>query len=67
MFRNACELTDWKSRVDQYKAIINQLETDKMMLQQQLQQQVSDLKTKLDEQGSTFKSQVPLIVNIQKR
>jgi len=52
------ELTDWKSRVDQYKAIINQLETDKMMLQQQLQQQVSDLKTKLDEQGSTFKSQI---------
>jgi len=52
------ELTDWKSRVDQYKAIINQLETDKMMLQQQLQQQVSDLKSKLDEQGSTFKSQI---------
>jgi len=52
------ELTDWKSRVDQYKAIINQLETDKMMLQQQLQQQVSDLKSKLDEQGSTFTSQI---------
>ena len=60
------ELTDWKSRVDQYKAIINQLETDKMMLQQQLQQQVSDLKSKLDEQGSTFTSQVALIVNIKK-
>jgi len=52
------ELSDWKSRVDQYKAIINQLETDKSMLQQQLQQQVSDLKTKLDEQGSTFRSQM---------
>jgi len=52
------ELSDWKSRVDQYKAIINQLETDKSMLQQQLQQQVSDLKSKLDEQGSTFRSQM---------
>jgi len=52
------ELSDWKSRVDQYKAIINQLETDKSMLQQQLQQQVSDMKSKLDEQGSAFRSQV---------
>ena len=33
------EMEDWRSRVDQYKATIKQLEGDKMMIQKQLKQQ----------------------------
>merc|ERR1712156_437008 len=52
------ELEDWRSRVDQNKAIIQQLESDKLVLQQKLQQQYADLNSKLEEQGSTFRSQM---------
>jgi len=52
------ELEDWRSRVDQNKAIIQQLESDKLVLQQKLQQQHADLNSKLEEQGSTFRSQM---------
>ena len=52
------EIEDWKSRLERSKSVINQLESDKIVMQQQLQQQVADLSSKLEEQGATFRSQV---------
>ena len=52
------ELDDWKARVEQMKGVLGQLEEDKLRLQHQLQKQNSELTSKLDEQGSTFRAQV---------
>ena len=58
------EIEDWKSRLERSKSVINQLESDKIVMQQQLQQQVADLSSKLEEQGATFRSQVYSKLNI---
>merc|ERR1712142_1371156 len=48
------ELKEWKTRVEQYKALITNLEGEKL----HLSQQVADLTAKLEEQGATFRSQM---------
>ena len=45
-------------RIFSHRGVLSQLEEDKLRLQTQLHQQNTDLKNKLEEQGSTFRSQV---------
>ena len=50
------EIKEWKSRIEQYKITIGELEAGRL----DLDQQIRELKTEMEEQGATFRSQVKL-------
>jgi len=52
------EMEDWRARVEQMRGVLSQLEEDKLRLHTQLHQQNTDLNNKLEEKGSTFRSQL---------
>ena len=45
-------------RIFSHRGVLSQLEEDKLRLHTQLHQQNTDLNNKLEEKGSTFRSQV---------
>ena len=52
-------------RIFSHRGILSQLEEDKLRLHTQLHQQNTDLNNKLEEKGSTFRSQVKKTVNFR--
>ena len=52
-------------RIFSHRGVLSQLEEDKLRLHTQLHQQNTDLNNKLEEKGSTFRSQVKKTVNFR--
>ena len=50
------EIREWQSRIEQYKITISELETGRI----DIEQQIREMKTQMEEQGATFRSQVSL-------
>jgi len=48
------EIKEWKSRIEQYKITIGELEAGRL----DLDQQIRELRTEMEEQGATFRSQM---------